>query len=104
MEGVMAEFMEAPRQLLGGKEEKQEKSQTGYSVLQPRSEPRSSVVQARSFTVPTTLFGFLLHLYMGHKKYFISQESKTSSNVSALTGKRLGSVTNKIWLQRILYH
>jgi hypothetical protein len=40
----MAEFMVAPRQLLGGNEEKQENSQTGHSLFQPRSEPGSSVV------------------------------------------------------------
>ena len=60
----MAEFMVGPRQLRGENEKKQEKSQTGYSVFQPRSEPGSSVVQAKSLTIPATVFV----LYLGYTK------------------------------------
>jgi len=68
VEGFMAKFMVARWQLCGGNYEKREKSQTVYSVSQPRSEPGSYIVQARSFTVPASVFVFLLHLYRVHKK------------------------------------
>ena len=63
----MTEIVVAPRQLHGGNEEKQENSQTGYSASQPRYEPGSSDVQARSFTVPATLFVFYF-TFIGYTK------------------------------------
>jgi len=67
MEGFMAKLMVAPRQPRGENEEKQEKLQTGYSVSQPRSEPASSDVRARSLIVPATVVVFYF-IFIGYTK------------------------------------
>ena len=67
MEGFVAEFMVTHRKLRGENEEKQEKFHRGYSVSQPRTKPGSSDAQARSLTVPATVFVFYF-IFIGYTK------------------------------------
>jgi hypothetical protein len=85
----MAVFMVARWQLRGESEEKQEKSQTGYSVSQPRYEPGSSVVQARSFTVPATVFVFYF-IFIGYtKRSLFPKNAKLLATTVPLPGNGL---------------